>query len=44
VAGKQLGHAVIFTEPLDGLGFHLAATIIDDFGPLLRKRLVKCRG
>ena len=34
-AGKQLGHAVIFTQPLDGLGFHLAATIIDDFGPLL---------
>ena len=34
-AGKQLGHAMFFTQPLDRLGFHLAATIIDDFGPLV---------
>jgi len=34
-AGKQLGQAVIFTQTLDGLGFHLAAAIIDDFGPLV---------
>jgi hypothetical protein len=34
-AGKQLGQAVIFTQPLDRLGFHLAAAIIDDFGPLV---------
>jgi len=26
---------VIFTQTLDGLGFHLAAAIIDDFGPLV---------
>src|SRR5664279_633432 len=34
-ASKQLGHAVVFTQALDGLGFHLAAAIIDDFGPLI---------
>ena len=34
-ASKQLGHAVIFTQPLDGLGFHLAAAVVDEFGPLV---------
>ena len=34
-ASKQLGHAELFTQALDGLGFHLTAAIIDDFGPLI---------
>jgi len=34
-AGKQVRHTVIFTQPLDRFGFHLAAAIIDDFGPLV---------
>ena len=34
-ASKQLGHAMIFTQALDGFGFHLPAAIIDDFGPLI---------
>ena len=34
-ASKQLRHTVIFTQPLDRFGFHLAAAIIDDFGPLV---------
>ena len=34
-ASKQLRHAVILAEALDGLGFHLAAAVIDDFGPLI---------
>ena len=34
-ASKQLGHTVIFTQPLDRFGFHLATAIIDDFGPLV---------
>ena len=38
-AGKQLGQAVILTQSLDGLGFHLVATVIDEFGPLFLREL-----
>ena len=34
-ASKQLRHAVILTQPLDRLGFHLAAAVVDQFGPLV---------
>ena len=33
-AGEHLGHGVILAEPLDGLGFHLAAAVVDEFGAL----------
>jgi hypothetical protein len=38
-ASKQLGHAVIFTQPLDRLGFHLAAAVVDEFGPLVLRQV-----
>ena len=38
-AGKQLGQAVIFTQSLDRLGFHLAAAVVDEFGPLVLRQV-----
>src|SRR5450759_4604464 len=38
-ASKQLGHAVILTQSLDGLGFHLAAAVVDEFGPLVLRQV-----
>ena len=38
-ASKQLRHAVIFTEPADRFGFHLAATVVDEFGPLVLREI-----
>ncbi len=32
---EQLRHAVVFAEPLDRLGLHLTATVVDDFWPLI---------
>ena len=32
-AGEQLRHAVVFTEPLDRLGLHLTAAVVDDIWP-----------
>jgi hypothetical protein len=40
-ASKQLRHTVIFTQPLDRFGFHLAVAIIDDFGALMRCRIAR---
>jgi hypothetical protein len=34
-AGKELGHAMILTEPLNRFGFHLAAPIVNELGPLV---------
>jgi hypothetical protein len=30
---------VIFTQPLDRLGFHLATAVIDEFGPLVLRQV-----
>ena len=33
--GEQLRHPVVFTEPLDRLGLHLTAAVVDDLRPLV---------
>ena len=38
-ASKELRHAVVFTHPLDGLGLHLAAPVVDEFGPLVLRQV-----
>jgi hypothetical protein len=43
-ASKQLRHGVVFTEPLDGLGFHLAATVADELGPLVLRQVQDALG
>ena len=34
-AREELGHAVVCTEFLNRLGLHLAAPVVDEFGPLV---------
>jgi hypothetical protein len=38
-SGEQLRHAVVFTEPLDRLGLHLTAAVVDDFRPLVFRQI-----
>ncbi len=38
-SGEQLRHAVVFAEPLDRLGLHLTAAVVDDFRPLVFRQI-----
>ena len=38
-ARKQLGQAVVFAEPLDRPGFHLAPAVVEDFGALVLRQV-----
>src|ERR1035438_9298373 len=36
--GEELGHVVVLAELADGLGFHLATAVVDQFGPLILRQ------
>ena len=38
-AGKQVGHLVILAQLSDRLGFHLAAPVVEEFGPLVLRQV-----